>query len=107
MKKNPKLFQFDEEVETIIDSIFERHRDNQGLRDFVLLKAAEELNELSAELIQKVLHPTHEKDQPIVDEIGDVLIRLSVLVKFYDLELINERIKYKANIMKNNFNGKY
>ena len=101
MKKNPKLFHFDEEVETIIDSIFERHRDNQGLRDFVLLKAAEELNELSAELIQKVLHPTHEGDEQITNELGDVFLRLSILIKFYDIKLIEERIKQKLNkIMK-------
>ncbi len=89
------MIKFNDKIQSDIDSLYERYKNNQGTRDFVLLKAAEELNELSAELIQKVLHPTHETDDKIIDELGDVFIRLGILTKFYNMDQINNRIDLK------------
>ena len=89
------MIKFNDKIQSDIDSLYERYKNNQGTRDFVLLKAAEELNELSAELIQKVLHPTHETDDKIHDELGDVFIRLGILTKFYNMDQINNRIDLK------------
>ncbi len=91
------MIKFSDKIQSDIDSLYERFKDNQGTRDFVLLKAAEELNELSAELIQKVLHPTHETNEKIQNELGDVFIRLGILTKFYNIDEINNRIDLKMN----------
>jgi len=89
------MIKFNDKIQSDIDSLYERYKNNQGTRDFILLKAAEELNELSAELIQKVLHPTHETDDKITDELGDVFIRLGILTKFYNMDQVNNRIDLK------------
>ena len=78
-----------------IQTIFERYKNNQADRDFIILKTAEECGELSAELIQKVLHPTHQGDEQIQDEIGDLIFRLHVLLNLYDKKYIYNRIKLK------------
>lgn len=82
---------------TNIQVIFERYKNNQGDRDFLILKTAEECGELSAELIQKVLHPTHQGDEQIQDEIGDLIFRLHILLNLYDKEYIYNRIKLKID----------
>lgn len=60
-----------------------------------LLKAAEELQELSLVLTQMALKENKVKKQEVIDEIGDVKIRLKVLEHFFDKSKIRKRIRYK------------
>lgn len=70
-------------------------------RDYNILKAVEEMQELSVELTQLVTKPPRtkrellERRSAVNDEIGDVLIRLNVLCKMFDDTAIQERINYK------------
>jgi len=68
--------------------------------EYNLLKAAEEMQELALALIQKVNKPNKVKDKEITDEIGDVKIRLKILDKLFDSQVIEERIEYKINKFK-------
>ena len=60
------------------------------------MKSSEEFQELALALTQQVLKPIKVKDQEIIDEIGDCIIRLSILTKIYDLDKIRERLNYKV-----------
>jgi NTP pyrophosphatase (non-canonical NTP hydrolase) len=80
-----------------IESLQQSYTNNQADRDFLMLKAAEECSELSAELIQKVLHPTHSGMEDIEDEFADVLARLLLLSTLLDNNRITERVKFKIN----------
>lgn len=64
-------------------------------KSYNLLKASEECQELGLVLSQKVLKPTKVNDQEIIDEIGDVIIRLRVLKKLYSKSKITKRINDK------------
>lgn len=68
-------------------------------QQYNFLKCAEELQELSLELIKTATKPNMDEDrhQAIVDEIGDVEIRFKVLKKYFKKEDIQERIDYKVN----------
>jgi NTP pyrophosphatase (non-canonical NTP hydrolase) len=68
---------------------------NGNSREYTLLKTAEELQELALILIQSVTKDTEIDDQDIIDEIGDVLIRINVLREFFPEDRIQERIEYK------------
>ena len=61
-----------------------------------IIKAAEELNELSAALIQSV---TKSKDNTndVIGELGDVYLRLQVLQEYYDFNKVNKHIDNKLN----------
>lgn len=74
----------------IIDILVERNG-----YEYNLGKAAEELSELTTVLLQKLLKPNKVKDQEIIDEIGDCIIRLEILQKIFNKELIDKRIAYK------------
>lgn len=65
--------------------------------EYNTFKTVEELQELSLVLTQKQLKPTKVSDQEVIDEIGDVLIRLEMLLKNYDLNLVKKRIDYKLS----------
>lgn len=58
-------------------------------------KASEEMQELGLVLNQKLLKPTKVKKQEIIDEIGDVIIRLEVLKHLYSTKKIQERVNEK------------
>lgn len=58
-------------------------------------KTAEELLELALVLNQKLLKPTKVNDQEIIDEIGDVIIRLETLKPYFNQGKILDRINYK------------
>lgn len=64
-------------------------------KDYNFLKAAEELQELSLVLTQSVLKKKQVPDKEIIDEIGDVKIRLAIIEKFFSKEEIDKRINYK------------
>ena len=72
---------------------------NGNSREYTLLKTAEELQELALILIQSVTKDTEIDDQDIIDEIGDVLIRINVLREFFPEDRIQERIEYKLKKM--------
>lgn len=76
----------------IIDYLFV----NNGTR-YNLHKASEEMQELGLVLNQKLLKPTKVNDQEIIDEIGDVKIRLAILEKMFPQDKIQERIAYKLS----------
>jgi len=60
-----------------------------------LVKAAEELQELSLVLLQRVNKGERISDQQIIDEIGDVKIRVKVLEKMFSKELVSKRVNKK------------
>ena len=76
-------------------------------KTYNLLKAAEELQELSLAIIQ---HVTKEglDDTNIIEEIGDVEIRLTVAKKYFSNKKVQERVKYKLKSIKKHLKtGKY
>jgi hypothetical protein len=60
-----------------------------------LHKASEECQELGLILNQKLLKQNKVEDKAIIDEIGDVIIRLEILKLMFDNNKIQERINYK------------
>ena len=62
-----------------------------------LLKASEELQELSLVLTQMALKKEKVDKQEVIDEIGDVKIRLKVIQYFFNRKKVKERIKFKLN----------
>lgn len=71
------------------------HNDSTGDFLYNLRKASEELQELSLALTQKSLKFDKISDQEIIDEIGDVEIRIQILKNIYSKEAINKRITTK------------
>ena len=65
-----------------------------------LLKTAEELQELSLVLTQMALKKEKVDKQEVIDEIGDVIIRLNVLFHLFSLKKISKRVKFKLNKLK-------
>jgi hypothetical protein len=68
--------------------------------DYNLRKAAEELIELGLVLLQQVNKPHEKLQQEIIDEIGDVKIRMEVLSIMFPADKIQERIEYKVEKFK-------
>ena len=64
-----------------------------------ILKASEELQELSLELTKMVTKPDMDdkRVQSIIDEIGDVKVRLAVVEKMFSKDKIEERVRYKLD----------
>ena len=60
-----------------------------------LLKASEELSELSLVLLQLVNKPNKVDVQEVIDEIGDVKIRMKILSKLFNKEEIKKRYNFK------------
>ena len=65
-----------------------------------LLKTAEELQELSLVLTQMALKKEKVDKQEVIDEIGDVKIRLKVIQHFFSRKKVKKRIKFKLNKLK-------
>ena len=65
-----------------------------------LLKTAEELQELSLVLTQMALKKEKVDKQEVIDEIGDVIIRLNVLFHLFSLKKISKRVKFKLDKLK-------
>jgi hypothetical protein len=65
-----------------------------------LLKTAEELQELALVLTQMALKEDKVKNQEVIDEIGDVKIRLKVLGHLFSKKDVKKRIKYKIDKLK-------
>lgn len=88
-------------IETLIKS---------NIPEYNVTKTLEELSELSTALLQ-----SHNKDgknpQEVIDEIGDVQIRLQILKGIYGEESVNDRMqrkldKYKKYIEDGKFTGR-
>lgn len=62
-----------------------------------LLKTAEELQELSLAITQLINKPNKVDEQEIIDELGDVKIRLKVIQHFFSRKKVKERIKFKLD----------
>jgi len=71
--------------------------------DYNLLKCIEELAELQEKLIKKVIKkggPKEPRDEEIIEEIGDVAIRISILFKLFGETRCEERVFYKLGKFK-------
>lgn len=89
------MIEFNKEQLKIIDHLVK----NNGV-DYNLLKASEECQELGLVLVQKTLKPNKVRIQEIIDEIGDVAIRLEILKKIYSQEDIQKRVDHKLSKFK-------
>lgn len=78
--------------EQIIQHLFEKNG-----KQYNLHKASEECQELGLVLNQYLLKPNKVDEQEIIDEIGDVIIRLEVLKKMFPQDKIDERVAYKLS----------
>ena len=65
-----------------------------------LLKTAEELQELSLVLTQMALKEEKVDKQEVIDELGDVHIRLKVIQHFFSRKKVKKRIKFKLDKLK-------
>ena len=78
--------------EEIIQYLYEKNGEKYNMH-----KASEECQELGLVLNQFLLKPKKVDPQEIIDEIGDVIIRLEILKKMFPADKIQERIKYKLS----------
>lgn len=70
--------------------------ENNG-RIYNIHKASEEMQELGLVLNQYLLKPNKVDEQEIIDEIGDVKIRLAILEMMFSKEAIQKRIDEKLS----------
>lgn len=70
--------------------------ENNG-EQYNLHKASEEMQELGLVLNQYLLKPKKVKQQEIIDEIGDVIIRLEVLKRMFPIDKIEARVEEKLS----------
>lgn len=80
------------EQDKLITRIYLRNGDRYNIH-----KASEECQELGLVLNQYLLKPHKVDKQEIIDEIGDVEIRMEILKKIYPIDLIKKRIAYKLS----------
>lgn len=65
---------------------------------YQLLKACEELSELNTALLQYINKgDVKSYKQDVIDEIGDVKIRLKILEEVFGKEKVSKRYKFKIN----------
>lgn len=64
-------------------------------REFNILKTIEECNELALILTQSLTKPHKVTEDHIIEEIGDVKIRLKILSKLYSKYKIKDRVNSK------------
>jgi|JI10StandDraft_1071094.scaffolds.fasta_scaffold12871_19 NTP pyrophosphatase (non-canonical NTP hydrolase) len=76
-------------------SEFARYAFENNTTKYNILKAVEELNELSTRLMQNYNKPHKADAQATIEEIGDVIIRIEVLKKIFPINSIEDRIEYK------------
>lgn len=85
------------EQKEIIQKVFE-----YNTPEYNAIKLAEELQELSLEIIKLTTKPTLDdtRIQAIIDELGDVEIRLRIYKKQFDKDAIENRINLKLGKFK-------
>lgn len=94
------------------DKILINVKDNNSW-EYNHLKAVEELTELSEVLIKKVNKkggPKEPTNQEIIDELGDVLIRIEILMQIYgDWEVYDRRdfklLKFEGYLNEGKYKG--
>jgi hypothetical protein len=79
-------------------------KNNQPL--YNKLKCIEELSELSTILLQHLTKTDRVNEQEIIDEIGDVKIRLEILTDLFGRSKVKERVKYKLKKYHEYYTGK-
>lgn len=90
------MIEFNEKQKEIINYLFKNNS-----KKFNLHKASEECQELGLVLNQYLLKKEGVvAEQEIIDEIGDVIIRVEILKKMYSEQDIQKRINYKLNKFK-------
>lgn len=90
----------------IIDEEVIQHMvENNGF-NYNIHKASEEFIELGLVLIQKITKPKKVENKEIIDEIGDCITRLNVLLQLFPKEEIQARIDSKMNNYKQWINEK-
>lgn len=76
-----------------------------------LLKCVEELTELSEVLIKRMIKeggPKNPTDESIIEEIGDVKIRIQILEQLFGVDKVQARVDYKLGKFKEYLEqGKY
>lgn len=70
-------------------------------KSYNLAKAAEELQELSLALTHQINKNGFDNSKNIIEEIGDVEIRLAVIKNYYSSKEIDKRVKSKCESIKN------
>ena len=83
------------EHDQVISEITERNGNSYNLT-----KSAEESSELTTVLLQKYCKPDRVSDQEIIDEVGDVFIRLVSLSKILGEEEVKARLIHKLTKFK-------
>lgn len=78
-----------------VDHTFTKELHERNSAQYVLIKTQEELLELSLSIAQSFTKETF-NDQKIYDEVGDIFIRLDLLLHSLDIDRVNERIVYKT-----------
>tara|TARA_B000000565_G_scaffold80095_1_gene57773 strand:+ start:389 stop:619 length:231 start_codon:yes stop_codon:yes gene_type:complete len=68
---------------------------------FEFIKCAEELNELSAVLIQQVTKPKKNLRKRILSEIGDTLYRMWPIINLFDEDEVELAVKKNEKKQKN------
>lgn len=71
-----------------------------------LHKASEECQELGLVLNQYILKPGKVKTKEIIDEIGDVILRVEILKKIFSEKEIQDRVNYKQSKYKEYIDSK-
>lgn len=74
-------------------------------KEYNILKAIEECNELSLALTQH-LSKNSVSNQEIIDEIGDVYVRVGILKEMFDPERISKRINRKLSSLEKHYKNK-
>lgn len=91
--------------EKIINELVEKNTESGNLH-----KAVEELSELTTALAQYIVKDKNReaRKQDVIDEIGDVEIRLNILKKMFNEEEVDKRVSFKLNKLKSYLDkGKY
>lgn len=81
------------EEQLILIAKLSKHNDST----YNLHKAAEECQELGLVLTQFILKPQKVEMTEIIDEIGDVIIRLEILKRIFPIDKIEERVAFKLS----------
>lgn len=68
------------------------------------MKCIEEFQELSLALMQILTRDTGH--QPVIDEIGDCIIRLNMLLLYFNKAKVEERVIYKLDQIEKRMNKK-
>ena len=85
--------------EFAMSKVIIEHLAKKNGEKYNLHKCSEECQELGLVLNQYLLKPTKVDKQEVIDEVGDVLIRISILLEmgFVDPQKIQERINFKLS----------